>query len=250
MEKINYQKQLDIILESVSKQNIKPSLLLHACCGPCSSYVLEYLMKYFDITIYYYNPNIHPEAEYVRRLNELKTFLPRFDKDKPVVKIKEILKSLEKIESIEDAIKNKTSEYNDDIDILLALMKKRLKLIGIHNRTGIKHVYYAANDYKKYEIYKQNNENREKKMGLLKAPKLYINVDVEQALLIHHYCLLGEQMPQAYYVHQLLVRYQLMVCYLPLIHLSMQPHRLLHSKCGEGLLYFFLNILQLGFQVK
>lgn len=82
MEKINYQKQLDIILESVSKQNIKPSLLLHACCGPCSSYVLEYLMKYFDITIYFYNPNIHPEAEYVRRLNELKTFLPRFDKDK------------------------------------------------------------------------------------------------------------------------------------------------------------------------
>ena len=82
MEKINYQKQLDKILESVSKQNIKPSLLLHACCGPCSSYVLEYLMKYFDITIYYYNPNIHPEAEYVRRLNELKTFLPRFDKDK------------------------------------------------------------------------------------------------------------------------------------------------------------------------
>ena len=82
MEKINYQKQLDKILESVSKQNIKPSLLLHACCGPCSSYVLEYLMKYFDITIYFYNPNIHPEAEYVRRLNELKTFLPRFDKDK------------------------------------------------------------------------------------------------------------------------------------------------------------------------
>ena len=44
-------------------------------------------------------------------------------------------------------------KYNDDIDILLALMKKRLKLIGIHNRTGIKHVYYAANDYKKYQIY-------------------------------------------------------------------------------------------------
>ena len=78
---------------------------------------------------------------------------PRFDKDKPAVKIKEILKSLEKIESIEDTIKNKTSEYNNDIDTLLTLMKKRLKLIGIHNRTGIKHVYYAANDYKKYQIY-------------------------------------------------------------------------------------------------
>lgn len=82
MEKINFQKQLDQILETVSKSDKRPSLLLHACCGPCSSYVLEYLMNYFDITIYYYNPNIHPEQEYTRRLNELKTFLPKFDKDK------------------------------------------------------------------------------------------------------------------------------------------------------------------------
>lgn len=82
MEKINYQIKLDKILETISQSDSKPSLLLHACCGPCSSYVLEYLMKYFDITIYYYNPNIHPEAEYTRRLNELKTFLPKFDKDK------------------------------------------------------------------------------------------------------------------------------------------------------------------------
>lgn len=56
----------------------KPRLLLHACCAPCSSYTLEYLCKYFDITIYYYNPNIHPAEEYARRLNELENFLPRF----------------------------------------------------------------------------------------------------------------------------------------------------------------------------
>lgn len=80
MEKINYQKQLDRILETVSTMTDKPSLLLHACCAPCSSYVLEYLMHFFDISIFYYNPNIHPEAEYVRRLTELKNFLPAFDK--------------------------------------------------------------------------------------------------------------------------------------------------------------------------
>ncbi len=56
----------------------KPSLLLHACCGPCSSYVIEYLARYFAITIYYYNPNIHPGAEYERRRDELLNFLPRF----------------------------------------------------------------------------------------------------------------------------------------------------------------------------
>lgn len=78
MEKINYQKKLDDILSSLSASGgicEKPRLLLHACCAPCSSYVIEYLADFFDITIYYYNPNIHPDTEYFRRLNELKTFL-------------------------------------------------------------------------------------------------------------------------------------------------------------------------------
>ncbi len=56
----------------------KPTLLLHACCGPCSSYCIETLVPYFDITIYYYNPNISPQQEYDRRLSELKKFLARF----------------------------------------------------------------------------------------------------------------------------------------------------------------------------
>lgn len=76
--KKNYQKELDEIIESLAASAARPSLLLHACCGPCSSYVLEYLSKYFRITIIYYNPNIYPEEEYLRRLNELKNFLPRF----------------------------------------------------------------------------------------------------------------------------------------------------------------------------
>ena len=55
---MNYQKELEKILETIDINN-KPTLLLHACCGPCSSYVIEYLSKYFNITIYYYNPNIY-----------------------------------------------------------------------------------------------------------------------------------------------------------------------------------------------
>ncbi|MGI5077755.1 epoxyqueuosine reductase QueH [Treponema maltophilum] len=55
----------------------KPRLLLHACCGPCSSAVLERLADHFKITIFYYNPNIHPAAEYERRLEELAFFLNR-----------------------------------------------------------------------------------------------------------------------------------------------------------------------------
>ena len=75
MEKINYQLKLDEIIKSLDGKT--PKLLLHACCGPCSSYVLEYLSNYFEITILYYNPNIYPEEEYKRRLNELLNFVPK-----------------------------------------------------------------------------------------------------------------------------------------------------------------------------
>jgi predicted adenine nucleotide alpha hydrolase (AANH) superfamily ATPase len=80
---MNYQKELDKILENLSAisgglVHKKPSLLLHACCGPCSSYVIEYLASFFDITIFYYNPNIHPKAEYDRRLAELEKFVGVF----------------------------------------------------------------------------------------------------------------------------------------------------------------------------
>lgn len=67
MEKINYDKVLE---DLINKLNYKPKLLLHSCCGPCSSYVITYLKDYFDITILYYNPNIEPEEEYIKRKNE------------------------------------------------------------------------------------------------------------------------------------------------------------------------------------
>ncbi|MBQ8902624.1 MAG: epoxyqueuosine reductase QueH [Bacilli bacterium] len=67
MEKINYDKVLE---EIINKLDHKPKLLLHSCCGPCSSYVITYLKDYFDITILYYNPNIEPHEEYEKRKNE------------------------------------------------------------------------------------------------------------------------------------------------------------------------------------
>ena len=74
MNKTNYQKELDRIIESISPDE-KPRLLLHACCAPCSSYVLEYLSEFFDITLFYYNPNISPEGEFEKRYNELKRLI-------------------------------------------------------------------------------------------------------------------------------------------------------------------------------
>lgn len=69
--KINYQKVLDATLAGLP-QAPRPKLLLHACCAPCSSYVIAYLSQYFDICLYFYNPNIAEAAEYERRLAEVR----------------------------------------------------------------------------------------------------------------------------------------------------------------------------------
>lgn len=73
---INYQLETDRIIKSLDHV---PSLLLHACCAPCSSYVLEYLTEFFNVTVYFYNPNITEDSEYEKRKNELK----RLIKEKP-----------------------------------------------------------------------------------------------------------------------------------------------------------------------
>ena len=80
-EKHNFDKLFSLELERIARSpdfpDKKPRLLLHACCGPCSSAVLERLADFFDISIFYYNPNIHPTAEYERRLEELAFFLEK-----------------------------------------------------------------------------------------------------------------------------------------------------------------------------
>ena len=73
MEKMNYQREME---EEIARlEGRKPTLLLHACCGPCSSAVLERLLGAFAVTVFYFNPNIEPEAEYVKRLDTLKSLL-------------------------------------------------------------------------------------------------------------------------------------------------------------------------------
>ena len=84
MTKRNYQKELDAVIEQVTNEGRVPSLLLHSCCGPCSSYVLEYLSRYFAITVFYYNPNIYPPEEYEHRVKEQQRFIAECTFDHPV----------------------------------------------------------------------------------------------------------------------------------------------------------------------
>ena len=74
MNRRNYQKELDRLLEQLKGQEEK-HLFLHSCCAPCSSYVLEYLSPYFRITVFYYNPNITASAEYFKRVEEQKRLI-------------------------------------------------------------------------------------------------------------------------------------------------------------------------------
>ena len=74
--KRNYQLDTDDIIRSLCGERKK--LLLQCCCGPCSSYVLEYLTKYFDVTVLYYNPNIQPENEYDKRLFWMRDVVLRY----------------------------------------------------------------------------------------------------------------------------------------------------------------------------
>lgn len=84
MQKENYQKKMENIIESHTARGEVPGLLLHSCCAPCSSYVLEYLSGYFAITVLYYNPNIYPAEEYRKRVAEQQEFIRRLPVKHPV----------------------------------------------------------------------------------------------------------------------------------------------------------------------
>ena len=77
MNKVNYQKALETLIAKHEKAGEVPTLLLHSCCAPCSSYCLEYLSNYFKITVFYYNPNIYPEEEFTKRAEEQRSFIER-----------------------------------------------------------------------------------------------------------------------------------------------------------------------------
>ncbi|MBR1765010.1 MAG: epoxyqueuosine reductase QueH [Ruminococcus sp.] len=83
-QKINYQLLLDKVIAENCEKGLTPTLLLHSCCAPCSSYTLEYLSQYFSITVFYYNPNIYPAEEYERRVAEQRRFISELPAKNPV----------------------------------------------------------------------------------------------------------------------------------------------------------------------
>ena len=94
MQKVNYQKMLEGIIKKHEEKGDVPTLLLHSCCAPCSSYVLEYLSQYFKITVFYYNPNIYPREEYDKRVAELQRLIAQMPMKNPVTFVERFFRLL------------------------------------------------------------------------------------------------------------------------------------------------------------
>lgn len=82
--KRNYQKEMEQVMSREQRAECVPSLFLHSCCAPCSSYVLEYLSAFFAITVYYYNPNIYPPQEYEERVAEVERLIAELPAVHPI----------------------------------------------------------------------------------------------------------------------------------------------------------------------
>lgn len=178
----NYQKELEKIIEEIKRTGEAPTLLLHSCCAPCSSYCLEYLSEYFKITVFYYNPNIYPESEYALRTEEQKRLIKEL-KVKNEISFLEIgfnpeefysaIKGLEKekeggercfvcyrlrlSKTAEEAKKRGFDYFTTTLSI--SPLKNAEKLNEIAEDEGIKNgIKHLPSDFKKKNGYKRSTE--------------------------------------------------------------------------------------------
>lgn len=181
-QNVNYQKELDKLTEFLEETGSVPKLLLHSCCAPCSSYVLEYLSEFFEITVFYYNPNIFPESEYVKRLSEQQGFITNMHFKHPVSfqagsydkeKFYEMSRGLEHLkeggarcvrcyelrlkESAKEAVKGGFDYFTTTLSISPMKNAGKLNSIGMEvaDQYGLK---YLPSDFKKKNGYKRSIE--------------------------------------------------------------------------------------------
>ena len=158
----------------------KPKLLLHACCGVCSSSVLERLYPFFDITVLYYNPNIYPEEEYLKRFNVQKEIIEKMHLNVKLLEIGYFKKDFDKIakglenekeggarcgkcfylrleKTAQIAKKNKYDYFTTTLSVSPYKNSEKLNKIGevLSKEYGVEYLY---SDFKKKEGYKRSNE--------------------------------------------------------------------------------------------
>lgn len=178
----NFQKELDRTIEELQQAGEIPTLFLHSCCAPCSSYVLEYLSKYFAITVFYYNPNIYPDEEYYKRVEEQKEFIKRlptlhpiefvegnFDKEafyRMAKGMEELPEGKERCFACYELRLRETAEYAKRLEmdyftttLSISPLKNAGKLNEIGKRLSEEYgVKYLFSDFKKRNGYKRSVE--------------------------------------------------------------------------------------------
>ena len=179
---MNYQVELERKVKEFEEQGQVPTLLLHSCCAPCSTYVIEYLSQYFSITVYYYNPNIAPIAEYEKRAKEQQALITAMPTKYPVSfqlgpyenqKFYEIAKGLEKepecgkrcdrcyvlrLEQTAMLAKELGVDYFTTT-LTISPLKSAVKLNTIGETIGARiGVPYLVSDFKKKNGYKRSTE--------------------------------------------------------------------------------------------
>ena len=182
MNKRNYQREMDILLEKLKLEGKTPTILLHSCCAPCSSYCLEYLTEYFNIAVFFYNPNISSKEEYSLRLSEQKRLIEEMPKKNSITLIEgeyrpsdfyEIARGLEDAPERGErcqkcyylrlkAAAMKAKEIKADYfatTLTLSPLKDSYIINSIGERlSGSMDVPYLSSDFKKREGYKRSIE--------------------------------------------------------------------------------------------
>lgn len=180
--KQNYQKMLEETIAKNQREERVPSLLLHSCCAPCSSYCLEYLSQYFKITVFYYNPNIYPESEYTKRIWEQQKLIDELPAKHPISfmagpydkeRFYEMASGLEHVKEggarcmkcyelrLREAAKIAKNAGFDYFTTTLSIspLKKAERLNEIGQRLGEEYeVEYLLSDFKKKNGYKRSIE--------------------------------------------------------------------------------------------
>lgn len=182
MNTVNYQKEMEAIIQRECKGDRVPRLLLHSCCAPCSSYCLKVLSEYFSVTVFYYNPNIYPEEEYRMRVQEQERFIAEFPMKHPVSFIEgcydtarfyEMAKGLEQLpeggercfccyelrlrETAEMAVRGGFDFFTTTLSISPMKNAGKLNEIGaeLEAEYGVAYLY---SDFKKKNGYKESTE--------------------------------------------------------------------------------------------
>lgn len=180
MNKINYQKELDKVIENLNGE--VPRLFLHSCCAPCSSYTLEYLSNYFEITVYYFNPNISPIEEFEKRYNEQKRLIESLPSKNKITLIKggydynEFLKIAKGLEDVPEGGERCFRCYRMRLESTAKIAKEQgydyfcttLSISPLKNSQKINEIGYETSekydikwlpsDFKKREGYKRSIE--------------------------------------------------------------------------------------------